>query len=99
MPGGSNCQDLWMGWGCRLALRRPRQPRSEASSLRSPDRSGEVHGGDAVGVSRRPLHQLDLVAIENAHTRIVPAAGYATPHDVFDRKCANALSTLQRIAW
>ena len=37
---------------------------------------------------------LDPTAIKDARTRIVPAAGHTTPHDVFDRQCANALSTL-----
>ncbi|MDX3264754.1 hypothetical protein PV336_37130 [Streptomyces sp. MI02-2A] len=32
--------------------------------------------------------------MKDVSTRIIPAAGRTTPHDVFDRRCADALSTL-----
>lgn len=37
---------------------------------------------------------LNPTALKDARTRVVPAAGLTTPHHVFDRKCADALSTL-----
>ncbi|RKE21605.1 alpha/beta fold hydrolase [Streptomyces sp. TLI_171] len=38
---------------------------------------------------------LDLDAVRAAATRIVPAAGQATPTEVFDRRCAQALGELR----
>ncbi|WP_327586071.1 hypothetical protein OHA25_02870 [Nonomuraea sp. NBC_00507] len=37
---------------------------------------------------------LDVTALKNTPTRIVPIAGATTPRTVFDRKCATALATL-----